>query len=148
MDQMLIRLGRWLRLLGQDAANPEDCDDRELLQRAIAEQRTLITRDRRLAEDCCRAGASYILIESSLLEEQLLEMRRQGIDLELSPQRCTVCNCRLQEIEPPEKSGEEFTKESAESGMWRCECCGKLYWRGSHWNRMQDMLERLNRDSR
>jgi uncharacterized protein with PIN domain len=151
VDQMLMRLGRWLRLLGQDAANPESSEDRELLQRAISERRTLITRDRRLAEDCRRAGASYILIESSLLEEQLLEMKRQGIDLVLDPRRCTICNCRLQEIEHVEEYSREFINEftpgPAEPETWRCEGCGKLYWRGSHWSRMRDMLERLKKDS-
>jgi uncharacterized protein with PIN domain len=34
---MLIRLGRWLRMVGLDVANPERSDDKELLVRAKAE---------------------------------------------------------------------------------------------------------------
>ena len=45
---MLMRLGRWLRLLGQDVANPEGSSDDELLSQARKENRTIITRDREL----------------------------------------------------------------------------------------------------
>ena len=89
MDQMLMRLGRWLRMLGQDVANPENADDRELMERALAENRTLLTRDRGLAESCRAAKASCILIKSSQLEEQLRELSKMGVALELKPLRCT-----------------------------------------------------------
>jgi uncharacterized protein with PIN domain len=42
---MLIRLGRWLRMVGLDVANPEGSDDKELLERTKAEGRILLTRD-------------------------------------------------------------------------------------------------------
>lgn len=132
MDQMLMRLGRWLRMLGQDAANPENADDRELMERALAENRTLLTRDRRLAEACSASKASCILIKSSELEEQLRELSRMGIALELKPQRCTLCNSPLRRIG---SSGRE---------MWQCESCGKRYWVGSHWQKMEKTLDRVH----
>lgn len=130
---MLLRLGRWLRLLGQDVADPGEGDDRALLQRAGRENRTLITRDRRLAEACSRSGVKCILIESSMLEDQLkeIEMARPGIVLDLKPVRCTICNSPLSRIEPSEKV------------MWRCEGCGKIYWKGSHWDRIEETLKKL-----
>lgn len=131
MDQMLMRLGRWLRMLGQDVANPENDDDRELMARALRENRTLLTRDRSLAEACSAAKASCILIKSSKLEEQLRELSRIGIALELKPQRCTLCNSPLRRI------------ESSEREMWQCEGCGKRYWVGSHWEKMEKMLDRV-----
>lgn len=133
VDEMLLRLGRWLRLLGQDVANPDGSDDRVLLQRAGLESRTLITRDRRLAEACSRSGVKCILIESSRLEDQLkeVEIARPGIALDLIPLRCTICNSPLIRIEPSEKV------------MWRCEGCGKIYWKGSHWDRIEETLKKL-----
>lgn len=131
MDQMLMRLGRWLRLLGQDVANPDAEDDRKLLQKAIREDRVLITRDRKLAGACRSLGAGCILIESSSLPDQLLEMEKHGIALDLNPSRCTICNCQLAEI------------ETEEGRRWICEGCGKIYWQGSHWTKMQTMIEAL-----
>ena len=131
VDEMLLRLGRWMRLVGLDVANPEGCGDRELLRRAIEEGRTLLTRDRRLAEACRKAGAECILIRTSRLEDQLLEMAERGIPLRLDPSRCTVCNSPLQEV------------SSAREATWRCTGCQKLYWEGSHWTRMERMLEKI-----
>ncbi len=131
---MLLRLGRWLRLLGQDVANPDDEDDKELLERAKQENRTLITRDKRLADSCNGAGVGCVLIRSTRLEEQLEEMAKLGVPLDLNPTRCTLCNSALHKVEPSEKE------------MWICEGCGKLYWQGSHWKRIADTLKNLRSD--
>jgi uncharacterized protein with PIN domain len=49
-DEMLKRVGRWLRAAGYDVAIVEDgARDDDLLKRATAEHRLLLTCDRRLA---------------------------------------------------------------------------------------------------
>ncbi len=153
VDEMLLRLGRWLRLLGHDVANPKGATDSDLLQRARSEQRTLLTRDRRLAEACERIGAKCILIKSSGLEDQLAEMAERGIALRLDPRRCTLCNSPLERIPMRESAGERgspknVSREKAEAesesrATWRCEGCGKLYWEGAHWKRMKEILETI-----
>ena len=82
VDLMLMRLGRWLRLLGQDVANPEGGSDSELLARAKRENRTIITRDKRLFQACRVAGVECVLIRSSKISDQLLEMAREGVPLQ------------------------------------------------------------------
>ena len=160
VDEMLLRLGRWMRLLGQDVANPEGATDSELLQRSKAEQRTLVTRDKRLAEDCKRAGAKCILVKSSKLEDQLAEMADQGIAFRLDPRRCTLCNNPLESLEgslTQESAGESEERvllerkplkraemESEGRKTWRCTGCGKLYWEGAHWKRMKEVLETIS----
>jgi uncharacterized protein with PIN domain len=161
VDEMLLRLGRWMRLLGQDVANPEGATDSELLQRAKAEHRTLVTRDRRLAEACKSAGAKCILVKSSELEDQLAEMADHGIALRLDPSRCTLCNSPLESLEksPTRKSAGERVPleriqlaraetESEGRETWRCTGCGKLYWEGAHWKRMKEVLEAISSSKR
>jgi len=131
VDQMLLRLGRWLRLLGMDVANPGNADDRELLERAIKEKRALVTRDKRLADACKSLKAECILIRASRLDEQLKEMAQLGVPLVLRPQRCTLCNGILQSVDSEKKS------------TWICEGCKKIYWKGSHWTNMEKMLEKI-----
>jgi uncharacterized protein with PIN domain len=128
---MLLRLGRWLRLLGQNVANPIDTNDSDLLDQAKREKRILLTRDKRLAEACKRQAIGCILIRSSHLPEQLLEMGQRGVLLELDPKRCTLCNCSLQEV------------ESHKRKTWICTGCKRLYWEGSHWKNMEKMLESI-----
>ena len=131
IDHMLMRLGRWLRLLGLDVANPIDASDIELLENAKRDQRTLITRDRGLEQSCRAAGAGCILIKSSFLEEQLMEMRDRGIPLRLDPQRCTLCNFPLR------------IADNTSRTTWQCTECNKLYWVGAHWEKMETMLDEI-----
>ena len=131
VDLMLMRLGRWLRLLGQDAANPKECSDDSLLAQAREERRTIITRDKRLYQDCLRVDVPCILIRSSQISDQLMEMASKGILLRLDPKRCTLCNSLLLEV------------ESNSSRKWVCPACKKLYWQGGHWEKMERMLESI-----
>ena len=131
VDLMLMRLGRWLRLMGQDVANPGNGSDWEIRDQAAREHRTVITRDRRLWQSCLKIERPCILIFSSQIEEQLLEMAGAGIPLLLDPRRCTLCNEPL----------EQMTEDGRE--QWRCRRCDKLYWRGSHWRKMEEMLEKI-----
>jgi len=138
IDQMMIRLGRWLRMAGYDVSNPGNADDPELLKLALKEGRTLITRDRGLSEACARAGASCMLIKSDKLEDQLREISGAGIGLKMNPSRCTVCN-------GPLVTADESTRPEhlADEPAWRCQSCGKTYWTGSHWKRIQQRFEDL-----
>jgi len=131
VDLMLMRLGRWLRLMGQDVANPGAESDWEIIEQAEREHRTVITRDRRLWQSCLKTDQPCILIFSSQIEEQLLEMAGAGLPLLLDPRRCTLCNEPLKQM----------TEDGRE--QWRCRICDKLYWRGSHWRKMEQILEKV-----
>lgn len=131
VDLMLMRLGRWLRLMGEDVANPEEGSDWQIRDQARREHRTVITRDKILYESCLKANLPCILIRSSQIEEQLLEMARTGVPLRLDPRRCTLCNG---ELEKNDGAGEQ----------WKCRRCGKIYWKGSHWTKMGQLLLRID----
>lgn len=120
-----------------DVANPGVADDQQLMVRSMSENRVLITRDNRLAKDCRAAGAEFILIKSTKLLVQLNEMAEAGVKMELNPQRCTVCNGPLQEA--VRCTGEQSLHERT----WECLVCGKLYWAGSHWIRIDETLKQI-----
>ena len=131
VDLMLLRLGRWMRLLGQDVANPEMDSDEALLGQAKREKRILITRDKRLFSSCSAAEVEGILICSSRISEQILEMAQRGVALKIDPQRCTLCNTPLRKT------------EGREGELWICPVCQRLYWRGGHWKNMEETLKAL-----
>ncbi len=140
-DLMLMRLARWLRMAGQDVSNPpEGADDSDLIEIALKEKRTLLTRDKVLARRCEKAGIGSLLIISSDLDEQLGELEDAGIVLELNPERCTLCNGPLEEVESSEIVGDPPRLEEGAT-FWRCERCGKLYWQGSHWRGIRKRLD-------
>jgi uncharacterized protein with PIN domain len=138
---MLIRLGRWLRLVGNDVANPGGTDDPELMVWAMQKNRILLTRDMRLYESCKITGVECILIKSTSLIGQLKEMAMAGVNMELKPQRCTVCNGALREVAKTVANGTRC--QPSENRTWECEGCGKLYWPGSHWTRIEDTLRKV-----
>lgn len=120
-----------------DVANPGVADDPQLMVRSMSENRVLITRDKRLAENCRAAGVEIILIKSTDLLVQLKEMAEAGVKMELNPRRCTVCNGPLQEA--VRCDGERSLQERT----WECLVCGKLYWAGSHWIRINETLKQI-----
>lgn len=134
---MLMRLGRWLRLLGQDVAIPAGERDGALLCQAKAERRTIITRDRGLFQAARGRGLSCLLINSSKLSDQLAETAQVGLPLLLDPQRCTMCNGPLDVVD------EVAEGEMPGRKRWRCRSCRKLYWVGGHWQKMESMLEEI-----
>jgi uncharacterized protein len=147
-DEMLAGLGRWLRLAGYDTAiAARGCRDRELVEQAHAEQRILLTRDRRLVE-IRQANERTIVLEGSGIDASARELKqRLSLNWSLDPlSRCTLCNTpldradrRLLDTLPPRIR----TRGPA---VRVCPRCGHLYWEGSHVHRIRRRLESFARE--
>lgn len=142
-DAMLGRLARWLRALGFDTAYDSTAPDAELVRRAAAEQRVLLTRDVHLLRELRPVHALPIQSDVPLLQ------LRQVVDaLELPPPAelftlCLLCNAPLDEVPSPEREGVVPPSARALPGpVRRCAICGRVYWAGSHARRMRADLER------
>jgi uncharacterized protein with PIN domain len=138
-DGMLGRLTRWLRALGYDTVYAPDTDDNELLCRARAENRVLLTADHALA---MRRGARTLLIETQDLASQLRQVRAAlGPPPDAEFSRCLACNGKLTPVDktvladhvPPYvlATRQEFR---------RCSDCGHIYWPGTHVDRMKQVI--------
>jgi len=134
-DDHLRRLARWLRAAGFDAEWERAVDDRELLDRARAEDRVLLTLDRALA---ARAGDRGCLLPSHDPLEQLRYLvRRYHLDLLARAfTRCPVCNVALLEAVADEVEVPPRVRESCER-FWRCPRCGRAFWEGDHVRNMR-----------
>jgi len=141
-DGMLGRLARWLRILGYDTAYDPALTDLELVRRARAEGRVLLTRDRQLA---ARRGVSSLLVESEQVEAQLIQvMEALHLSAERSFSRCPVCNTPLKEVSPQEVQDRVPPYILRTQRVFRrCPHCHRLYWRGSHWEHMNQRLKTL-----
>jgi len=140
---MLGRLARWLRLLGYDAAYARDAGDHDLVRRARAEARVLLTRDRELA---ARRGIQSLLVESGALDEQVRQVQ-QALGLPPDPplSRCPACNT------PLVAAGRETVRGRIPPYVWRrqtdfrvCPGCHRVYWPGTHVTRIQAVLSPLS----
>jgi uncharacterized protein with PIN domain len=147
-DVHLGKLARLLRLAGFDTLYRNDLADDEIIRLSLAEQRIILTRDRGLLKvgvvthGCCiRSHAPY---------EQLAEViRRFDLHGQIRPfHRCLRCNGPVKPVEkaeiidrlPPRtaRAFDEFT---------RCRDCGRIYWKGSHWEKLRARLNQLRRSA-
>ena len=148
VDAMLGRLARWLRAMGYDTLypgpTPGHAGDRRLLALAHAEDRVLVTRDRMLARLADPRGC---LVRSERLEDQLLEMiERMGLVADSADwlSRCLECNGRLEPRAADTLSGLVPDHVLAtQSAFVCCPTCARIYWAGSHADRMSERLTRL-----
>ena len=99
-DQMLIRLGRWLRAAGYDTKIIEKkLDDRDIYNIATKEKRILITRDRHFLD--FENGSNVIWLKSNTVENCVLELSKK-IQMNWIYQhfsRCLICNEILKKVE-------------------------------------------------
>lgn len=141
LDVMLGGLTAPLRVCGYDALYALDegleCGD-AIRERAAADGRRLITRDRDLAA----ATPGSVLLTARDVVDQLRELRAAGVELTPTerPTRCGACNGRLEPVEDDEARPEYAPGTGS---VWRCVDCGQHFWRGSHWDDLTETIERL-----
>lgn len=143
-DNHLGRLAAYLRMLGFDTLYHNHWPDDELARLAAAEGRVLLSRDRRLL---MRRSIVYgCCLRSLQPSEQLGEVvRRYRLAEQARPfRRCLRCN---QELRPASKA-EVFDQLEPLTKLYfdefaLCPNCGQVYWKGSHYERMLAMIQRL-----
>jgi uncharacterized protein with PIN domain len=143
---MLGKLARWLAILGYDAefAGVDGRSDLELLREAQSQGRIFVTRDRKIPDV---AGLRKVVIRDEGFEDQL----RQLIgELALAPDparffsRCARCNEALETVTREEALPLVPPKvRTLETPFWRCRTCGRLYWNGTHTERIAAAIRRL-----
>lgn len=143
-DGHLGKLTRDLRLLGVDVAYDPSANDRHILTIATAENRALLTRDRRLLMHGVVRNGYYLRSQNSL--QQTLEvLRRFRLAAKLAPfSRCLRCNERLQSVIKTEIIDQlkPLTKIYYEQ-FHRCTGCGQIYWPGSHFEKLETRIAKL-----
>lgn len=135
-DEMLKGLARWLRAAGHDVAmEPDGTPDRCLIERAIAEERLLLTRDRTLLE-IRSAPQVVLLLECNGLEDCARVLTRMlHVNWLYRPfTRCLRCNTPLVERDIP------FGFPPDIEQVFACPACDKIYWHGGHVDRMRRRL--------
>jgi uncharacterized protein with PIN domain len=143
-DVHLRKLVRWLRLLGFDVAYEPSADDAQLARIAGAEGRILLTRDRELLKR--RAVARGYWVRSTDPVEQAAEVvRRFDLSRRVATfSRCPSCNGVLRPVDKADVAERIPPRTAAWLDEYvRCDCCGKLYWKGTHIPRLQRALDTI-----
>lgn len=141
LDAHLGKLAKYLRMLGFDTLYRNDYGDEEIVAIAGEQKRIILTRDKLLLKDPKVDHGYYVRAVDK--HGQLIEVVEK-FDLYSqfrSFTRCMTCNAVLQ---PKSKS---FVKTLVDPDTYRCfdeffycPVCRKVFWKGSHFERMERMI--------
>ncbi len=149
VDTMLGDLARWLRMLGYDVVYSRKLTDWQVLRIAEKDKRIILTRDRGLHARALRRGLKSILILSDDIEDRLYAVaKRYNIRLYIlfDKTRCPLCNTLLIRVDKEKVKGEvPGPVYERYYDFWKCPKCGKVYWRGRHWIKIEEILERVRK---
>jgi len=146
LDVHLGKLAAYLRMVGFDALYRSCCDDAELVRVSVEQRRILLTRDRGLLKHGALTHG-YWLRETDSRRQLGEVVRRFDLHRAMRPfTRCMACNGVPAEVakeaavsQVPPRVAERFDE------FRRCPDCGRVYWRGSHYQRMQEWIAGLQR---
>jgi len=141
LDTHLGKLARHLRLAGFDSLWENDFGDEEIVALSVVQKRVILTRDKGILMR--RAVERGHFVRETESEKQLSEVVRVfQLEGSLRPfSRCRICNTLLREV------AKESVRGSVPEKVWEqldsfteCPQCGRIFWRGSHYERLRAML--------
>jgi hypothetical protein len=143
-DVHLGKLARHLRMAGFDTLWDSGWDDERIVGESLAGRRTILTRDKAMLRR--REVERGYFVRATESEAQLAEVVR-ALQLEglVAPfTRCRECNTPLVTVD---KSGVLERLPEKVRALYdtfkRCPGCGRVYWEGTHFERMRGIFDRL-----
>ena len=144
VDKGLFPICKTLRMLGFDVLDRRSMPLEEAIRRAIEEKRIWIRKS--FATPSLQYGVRYFMFQTDDLERQLQEIDTEyHIRDHTHPfSRCLRCNEVIRPIELAviqERIPQKVRK--SQTRFYQCDACQRIYWPGSHLQRMQKRLREI-----
>jgi uncharacterized protein with PIN domain len=145
LDVHLGRLAKWLRMLGFDSLYDSGYDNAQIIENGVDERRIILTRSRELLKNARVTHGYWVRATDprAQIEEVVgrLDLRSQFAPFT----RCMECNGEITERPPAEVADQVPPKarERAQS-LYQCNQCRRVYWEGTHVERMRRLIEELS----
>lgn len=141
LDAHLGKLAKYLRMLGFDTLYRNDFGDEEIIAIALSEKRIILTRDKLLLKSPRVSHGYYVRATDK--HEQLREVTDK---FDLCSQfksftRCMTCNSTLSRV--PKKTIQTKVPPAilqSHNDFFLCQECNKVFWKGSHFKRMEQLV--------
>ena len=143
-DVHLGKLAKLLRMLGFDTLYNNSLTNSELISIALQQNRILLSRNAAINND--KTQLQSFCISSENPESQLQQVLQNfNLKEHIHPfTRCIACNGMLQPVSKddillqlPQNIRLYFNE------FWQCNNCNHIYWKGSHYERMNRLIETL-----
>jgi uncharacterized protein with PIN domain len=142
-DVHLGKLARLLRMLGFDTAYKNDFTLDELVKISDEENRILLSRNASLSKT--HPDKFFIVSDEDPLVQLKQVIQHFSLNDRFQPfSRCIVCNGILESVSKEnivyllQKNTASYFNE-----FWQCKDCGRIYWKGSHYERMLKTIENI-----
>jgi uncharacterized protein len=135
MDHMIIRLGKYFRIIGYDAEWDLGLRTHELILKANASGRIFITRNTRIREQYPPVIDLIVLTETDPVQQFNTVVRQLALDVHGRLfSRCIRCNIELTRLANMEEAQGHVHPNvfSRQERFFRCPRCKTLFWHGSH----------------
>lgn len=135
VDNMLLKLGKYLRILGYDAEWNAEMTTHDLIRLANEEQKIFLSRNTRLQDEYPPVN-TVVLIKSTDPVEQLAQVVNElGLDAESGLfTKCIKCNVFLDEVSEKIEIKDRVHPNvyACYENFFTCPRCGTVFWKGSH----------------
>jgi len=142
-DVHLGKLARLLRLLGFDTLYKNDFVAKELIEISHEQNRILLSRNISFSKN------KNITFFPVTHENSMIQLKQVVEHFDLKEQFqpfsiCLICNGSLQPVRKEnvlyllEKNTAQYFNE-----FWQCKNCKRIYWKGSHYERMFALLDEI-----
>jgi hypothetical protein len=143
-DASLGGLARWLRAAGYEARSSQGRGGDALVSTAAAGGFVLLTSDSRVFERrAVQAGSPRSLwIPTALTRHEQLAMVLRDLSLPRRAPRCMACGGELVSA----RKADVAPRIPPRTARWKddyfvCSACDRLFWQGTHWQRIDRALE-------
>ncbi len=144
VDANLGKLARDLRMLGFDTAYDQEYDDPRIIEMAYTQKRIILTRDTGMLKHG-RVERGYFVRN----DDPVLQLREVIVKFSLENRiepftRCMACNGKILPVKKEDilHGIPEGTRKTYDE-FYRCADCGRIYWKGSHYQRMAGRIRDL-----
>lgn len=143
-DVHLGKLTKYLRLCGFDTFSQPDCNDTDITRISLNDKRSILTRDKELLKN--KKITHGYWVRSQAPSEQIKEVLiRFDLKNLINPfTRCMECNGVLTPV-TKEKISEIILPKTRQyfEDFKKCPDCHRIYWEGSHFQRMKIHIDKL-----
>lgn len=145
-DVHLGKLARLLRMPGFDTVYNNDFSKEALYKIASEEQRVLLSKSDYYSH--FSDVIFYRIKSADSLEQSKDVIAHFNLWDSFEPfSRCLYCNEILQKTEKEKLENEILPKTKNDfSEFWKCPSCKRIYWKGSHYERMMKTIQDLEND--
>jgi hypothetical protein len=144
LDTHLGKLARYLRRFNFDSAYRNDYRDSEIVDIAGVENRIILTRDKGVLMRKRVVYGFFIHYDDPVRQLASVFHRYNLFQYKDDGSRCIECNSELKFIEKKKiiQRLEPKTKKYYQEFRY-CPVCDKIYWRGTHYQKMENLLDEI-----